>query len=113
LPDKAAEVLKSCSSIVPKASEMQQFNEEFKKRHAGSTKHALAALKVRRMLDPSDATKNAAEKETLAALDGSASLGDAQAGLEMLKEWKSGEKVIGEYLAQARKKWPEAAALSE
>jgi hypothetical protein len=102
---KVAEVVKTCTSIVPASSDLKDFNESYLRKHKSSAAHVLGAVRGRRLLDGSSTGQN--EQDVAAMLDcPGVSIKEAEDGLRLLKEWKSAESVIAGFESRLKKKWP-------
>ena len=64
---------------------------------------------MRQFLDPDSGEQNQQDVIRTLALEG-IGLEDAVEGLELLREWKAKDQYQDDYLAAARKRWPEATA---
>ena len=69
--------------------------------------HLQSTYSVRYLLDPSSKSQNEEDlKKTLDLTD--VTIEQAEAGLALLSEWKSDEKVKDDYRAKAASRWSEA-----
>lgn len=69
--------------------------------------HVQSAYNVRYLLDPSSKSEN--ESDLTKTLDlPDVTFEQAEAGLALLSEWKSDEKVKDDYRAKASSRWTEA-----
>ena len=63
---------------------------------------------MRYLLDPKSKAQNESDLQKLIA--SCSSIAETMAGLELLKEWKSGAKAVEGYREAAAEKWPQATA---
>jgi len=112
LDPKVAAVLKANSSIVPASDDFTSFNDNFLSKHSSSASHVQSALRVRHLLNPASKAQN--EKDLLKALElPRIKMDQAEAGLKLLREWKSEASVKDRYLEAARSKWPRATVFAK
>jgi N-alpha-acetyltransferase 15/16, NatA auxiliary subunit len=110
LPEKISDViLKEFEAILPKSTNLEEWNNSYLASHKGSVDHVRAALSTRLLLTP--AAKPDCEKEFVSTVDlESTTLESAILGLETLDEWKSDAAVKDAYKAKAHAKWKEASS---
>ncbi|KAK8879638.1 tetratricopeptide [Apiospora arundinis] len=110
LPAKVQEVIKAEFTVIAPSTDLEDFNDEFLAKHKGSVPHAIAAIKMKELVDE-DADKAAVEKE-LAGLVGAAecSFEDARAILGLLRGSRSTE--LEGFKKKASEKWPEVTAFA-
>lgn len=100
------------SLLSPKSANLGEWNESFLAAHKTSAPHVHAAASVRRLIGPESQSKN--EKDLLSALElESASLDDAVAGLQLLKDWGSSDELKAQYVQTAHKRWSAASAFPD
>ncbi|EFR03747.1 NMDA receptor-regulated protein 1 [Nannizzia gypsea CBS 118893] len=98
--------------LLPKSTDLTQWNEEFLSTHAKSAPHVQAALTVRQMLKPE--SKEQAEKDLISSIDlDNTSLEQALAGLSLLDEWGSTVETKASYSTSARRRWAEASVFPQ
>ena len=95
--------------ILPASADLSKRNDDFLQTHHASAPHVRACLRVRQSLDPGSSEKNQQDVIRTLALEG-CTLEDAEAGLELLREWKAKDQYGEDYVAAARERWPEASA---
>ncbi|KAK8085516.1 TPR-like protein [Apiospora hydei] len=110
LPPKVQEVIKSEFTAIAPSTDLEEFNDEFFAKHKGSVPHAIAAIKMKELVDE-DEDKASVEKQ-LAALLGAPEITfeDAQTILTILRG--SGSKELDEFKKKAAEKWPEVTAFA-
>lgn len=107
LPAQTAEVLKESFTTPSASADLTAYNNDFLKKHSDSASHLQSAYNVRQVLDASSKSTNEADlKKTLDLPN--ATVEDAVAGLVLLSEWNSDEKVKDDYRAKAASRWTEA-----
>ncbi|KAL9130976.1 MAG: hypothetical protein Q9217_000965 [Psora testacea] len=114
LPPKALELFDSeLSTMIPKNTNLANFNDKYLQRHHDSAPHVQAALQLRAdILDTTSKEKHSQDMIRTLALEDS-SLEDATRGLESLKRWKAQQRYIDDYIAAAHARYPEATAFQE
>ena len=110
LPPKVQEVIKSEFTAIAPSTDLEEYNDDFLAKHKGSVPHAIAAIKMKELVDE-DADKVTGEKE-LAGLVGSSecTFEDAQAILDLLRGSRS--KELEGFKKKAAEKWPEVTAFA-
>lgn len=107
LPPKVQEVLKADSTAVPPSADLRKYNADFRRRHAASVEHGIAAIRAAHLLGE-DRAKCAREMTALLDLD-RVGLGEAVSILEALsaRPWAGGEEAAA-FRNKAAEKFPEA-----
>lgn len=106
LSPKAAEIIKSEFNLLPtSASDLTDYNDSYLAKHKDCARRVLSALKTRKLLKPE--TGKDCEKDVVGvlAIDG-VTMQEATEGLELLKDWRSGEAET--FRSKAAAKWPKA-----
>lgn len=107
LPSQISQVIKDSFTTPSADADLKAFNSDFLKKHSQSASHHQSAYNVRYILDPSSKSQNEEDlKKTLDLSD--VTIEQAEAGLALLSEWKSDEKVKDDYRAKAASRWTEA-----
>ncbi|KAE8361178.1 NMDA receptor-regulated protein 1-domain-containing protein [Aspergillus caelatus] len=108
LPPQVAEVVNAeFETLLPKAQNLDEWNESFLSTHKDSAVHTQAALTCRQLLKAD--SKAQCEKDLTATLDSQVeSIETALAGLQLLDEWKSDQTAKAAYAEKAKSKWPES-----
>lgn len=107
LPAQTSEVLKESFTAPSASADLKAYNDDFLKKHSDSASHLQSAYNVRHVLDASSKSSNEADlKKTLDLPN--ATIEDAVAGLALLSEWSSDEKVKDDYRAKAASRWTDA-----
>ncbi|CAI6334236.1 unnamed protein product [Periconia digitata] len=111
LPEPIAESIKQNFTTPPPTADvaaLKALNDEYIKAHSSSPSHLHSAYDVRHHLDAASKSQN--EDDLLKTLDlKGIELGEAAAGVGLLREWKSEGKVLDKYCEKARGKWDGAA----
>jgi len=100
---KILDLIKEEFVLFPKDTSLEAFNERYASEHKGAAREIIAVLRVRQLLSPGD--KNAKDLVSILELP-STTLEEGREGLELLREWGSGE--VDRYADKATKKWPKA-----
>ncbi|KAJ9266216.1 hypothetical protein DTO021C3_5763 [Paecilomyces variotii] len=110
LPPQVAEVITSeFEPLLPKSTNLTEWNDAFLTAHKTRTTHVQAALSARLLLSPD--SKSQCEQDLLSTLDlEDATIQKAVAGLDLLNEWGSNQAAKTAYIEKAHKKWNEASA---
>ncbi|KAI9814463.1 MAG: hypothetical protein M1827_003319 [Pycnora praestabilis] len=107
LPPKVSEIINSEFILLPKSTLLSTTNDDFLSQHKSSVSHIQTGLRVRQMLSSDTLPQN--EKDLLATLDlEDVTFVQAKAGMELLRDWKSGQRDT--YRAKAAERWPEVTA---
>ncbi|GMG12192.1 unnamed protein product [Aspergillus oryzae] len=108
LSPQVAEVVNAeFETLLPKAQNLDEWNESFLSTHKDSAPHTQAALTCRQLLKAD--SKAQCEKDLTATLDSQVdSIETALAGLQLLDEWKSDQAAKAAYAEKAKSKWPES-----
>lgn len=112
LPEKISDVvLKEFEALLPKSTNLKEWNNTYLTSHKESVDHVRAALSARLLIDPKE--KTTCEKEFISILDlPGTTLEQAISGLETLDEWKSDAAAKQSYKQKAHGKWKEASAFA-
>lgn len=110
LPEKISDVvLKEFEAILPKSTNLDEWNNAYLTSHKESVDHVRAALSARLLINLND--KPTCEKEFVSTLDlANTTLEKAVSGLETLDDWKADAATKQAYNEKAHNKWKEASA---
>lgn len=110
LPEKISDiVLEKFETILPKTTNLNDWNDTYLRSHNESVDHVRAALSARLLIAPNE--KAACEKDFVSTIDlSSTTLEKAISGLETLDEWKADATTKQAYNEKAHNKWKEASA---
>lgn len=102
LTAKVSEVLESEFTMIDASADLAKFNEEFEVKHKGSARHALSAIKAKKLLgkDQGKCEKELAELIKLQDIG----FDDAVEVLETLRSWRGSG--ADEFRKAAQAKWP-------
>lgn len=102
--------MKEFEAILPKSTNLGEWNNSYLTSHKNSVDHVRAALSTRLLITPD--ARPEIEKEFVSTIDlESTTLEKAILGLEILEdEWKSSAAVKEAYSEKAHKKWKEASS---
>ena len=103
LPPKVQEVLKNEFTAISPSADLRKLNLEFRTQNSLNALHALAALRVDRLLGADKAKCQQAAVDIVKQHE--TTLEDAQVVLDALKEW---DAEPGPLKSVARERWPEA-----
>lgn len=108
LPQDVSEVVTSeFETLLPKSTNLTEWNDAFLNANSNSPEHVQSALSVRQLLAPE--SKAQSEKELLSSLDLEvASIEDALKGLNLLDNWGSAQDAKVAYREHAKKRWTDA-----
>lgn len=95
--------------MLPKGTDLAQYNSRFLHDHNVSPAHVQASTCVRHFLEPKTFEENQKDILRTLALD-SVTLKDAIRGLEILNAWKTNAVIHDDYISAAHERWPEATA---
>ena len=110
LPEKISDVvLEEFEAILPKSTNLNEWNNTYLTSHKENVDHVRAALSARLLITPNE--KAACEKEFVDTIDlASATLEKAISGLETLDEWRADAATKKAYKEKAHNKWRESSA---
>ncbi|PWY80599.1 N-terminal acetyltransferase catalytic subunit Nat1 [Aspergillus heteromorphus CBS 117.55] len=108
LAPQVAEVVNAeFETLLPKAQNLDEWNNTFVSTHKDSVPHQQAGLTSRQLLNPD--SKPQCEQDLASTLDSTdITIETALAGLELLNEWGSSQAAQTAYAQKASSKWPEA-----
>ncbi|KAF7589668.1 hypothetical protein BBP40_003960 [Aspergillus hancockii] len=108
LPPQVAEVVNAeFETLLPKAQNLNEWNESFLSTHKDSVLHTQAGLTCRQLLNVD--SKLQCEKDLPATLESQEiTIETALAGLSLLDEWGSDQAAKAAYAEKAKSKWPES-----
>ena len=108
LNPKLNEVIESeFSSILPKDTDLSQYNSDYLSKNSNSAAHVQASICARNFLELESHLEN--QKDILRTLAlGSVSQKDAVRGLELLNAWQADQRICDDYIAAAHERWPHA-----
>jgi peptide alpha-N-acetyltransferase len=107
LSSQASEVIKESFTTPPPDADLKAYNNDFLKKHSQSACHLQSGYNVRYILDNSSKSQNEQDLQKTLELS-SITIEEAQAGLALLNQWKSEQKVKDDYRAKAAGRWNEA-----
>ena len=98
-------------ALATKDSDPEKLNGDFLQEHSGSAPHVQAALRARvAILDPTSTKKCSQDMIRTLALEGN--LEHATNGLNTMREWRSEQRYIDDYIAAAHARYPEASVFA-
>ncbi|KAL1952688.1 hypothetical protein VTO42DRAFT_4451 [Malbranchea cinnamomea] len=108
LPQDVSEVVNSeFETVLPKSTNLTEWNDAFLAANSTSPAHVQSALSVRQLLTPE--SKSQSEKDLQSTLDLEvASIEDALAGLSLLDNWGSAQDAKTAYRQHAKQRWKES-----
>ena len=110
LPPKVQEVIKSEFTAIAPSTDLEEFNDEFLAKHKGSVPHAIAAIKMKELVDE-EVDQASVEKELASLLAAPGiTFEDAQTILTVLRGSRS--KELDGFKKKAAEKWPEVTAFA-
>ncbi|KAI4912693.1 hypothetical protein J4E90_006099 [Alternaria incomplexa] len=107
LSSQASEVIKESFTTPPADADLKAYNDDFLKKHSQSASHLQSGYNVRYILDNSSKSQNEQDLQKTLELS-SITIEEAQAGLALLTQWKSEQKVKDDYRAKAAGRWSSA-----
>jgi hypothetical protein len=107
LSSQAEQVIKESFTTPPADADLKAYNTDFLKKHSQSASHLQAGYNVRYILDNSSKPQNEQDLQKTLELS-SITIEEVQAGLALLSQWKSEQKVKDDYRAKAASRWSEA-----
>ena len=109
LHPKVLEVIKLEFDVIEPSTNLSKYNDKFLAAKKDSARHALSAIKAKRIIGQDKATK--LEEELLGLLNlPDITFTDAIEILETLKQWKSSQ--VDAFKKAAQAKWPEVTRLA-
>ncbi|RYP75814.1 hypothetical protein DL770_007331 [Monosporascus sp. CRB-9-2] len=110
LPPKVAEVLKTGFTAIDASTDLQQYNTEFRSRHADSAPHVISAIKTAAVLGFEDQAKCAKELAETVLEVSNVHFEQAEEVVGILRQWRSDEAEA--FRARAHEKWPQVTAFA-
>lgn len=109
VPPKSMEIIKSEFKLLPAATSLSQYNDEYLSKHKDSARSTLSALRVQKLLSPESASS--CEKGVAAVIKlPSITMQEAREAFELLNSWQSSE--AESFKSSAAAKWPKATVFS-
>lgn len=108
LSPKVVEVIKSEFTVVDASTDLKQYNDDFKSKHANSAPHIISAIKTSAFLGE-DQAKAAKDLEDVLQIP-DVHHEQAEEVLGLLRQWRSDE--AEPFKSKAHEKWPEVTAFA-
>ncbi|KAE8851666.1 hypothetical protein PTNB73_00682 [Pyrenophora teres f. teres] len=107
LSSQTEQVIKESFTTPAADADLKAHNDDFLKKHAQSASHLQSGYNVRYILDNASKSQNEQDLQKTLELP-NITMEEAKAGMALLDEWESEQKIKDDYRAKAASRWSEA-----
>ncbi|EDU40379.1 NMDA receptor-regulated protein 1 [Pyrenophora tritici-repentis] len=107
LSSQTEQVIKESFTTPAADADLKAYNDDFLKKHAQSASHLQSGYNVRYILDKASKPQNEQDLQKTLELP-NITMEEAKAGMALLDEWGSEQKIKDDYRAKAASRWSEA-----